>query len=157
MGQEGMFWERVPEDVIGTPAELNSASVGRVWERRKHKMEKSSRRSWTEVENSPRTMQLREYALREFWEIFVDDRPFCRDACFRYANVQAKSVFSYAMTTMEMDAIHGWEDEEKRVGSTFAACMWIHTKEVLTRGQILNLEMEEYLKKRMMSIMLCTN
>ena len=31
------------------------------------------------------------------------------------------------------------------------------TKAVLTRGQILNLEMEEHLKKRMMSIMLCTN
>ena len=31
------------------------------------------------------------------------------------------------------------------------------TKAVLTRGQILILEMEEHLKKRMMSIMLCTN
>ena len=56
-----------------------------------------------------------------------------------------------------MDAIDGWEDEEKRVGSEFAACMWIYTKAVLTRGQILNVEMEEHLKKRMMSIMLCTN
>ena len=35
--------------------------------------------------------------------------------------------------------------------------MWIYTKDVLTKGQVLNLEMEEYLKKRMMSIMLCTN
>ena len=35
--------------------------------------------------------------------------------------------------------------------------MWIYTKEELTRGQILNPEMEEYLQKRMMSIMLCTN
>ena len=33
----------------------------------------------------------------------------------------------------------------------------IHTKEVLARGQILNPENEEYLKERMMSIMLCTN
>ena len=86
-------------------------------------------------------MQLREYALREFWEIFVDDRPFCRDACFRHANVQSTAVFSNAMTIM--DAIYGWEDQEKRVGSKFAACMWIYTKEVLTRGQLLNPEMEE--------------
>ena len=35
--------------------------------------------------------------------------------------------------------------------------MWIYTKEALTGGQILNQEQEEYLKKRMMSIMLCTN
>ena len=64
-------------------------------------MEKASRRSWTEVENSLRTMQLREYTLKEFWEIFVDDRPFCRNACFRHANVQSKAVFSYAMTIMD--------------------------------------------------------
>ena len=25
-----------------------------------------------------------------------------------------------------MDAIYGWKDEEKRVGSKFAACMWIY-------------------------------
>ena len=115
-------------------------------------MEKASRRSWTGVENSPRTMQLREYGLREFWEILVDDRPFCRDACFWHANVQSKAVFSFAMTIK--DAIHGWEDEEKRVGSKFAAC---GSTEVLTRGQMFITEKEEYLKKRMMSILLCTN
>ena len=37
----------------------------------------------------------------------------------------------------------------------FAACMWIYTKEVLTKGPIHTLEMEEYLKRRTMSIMLC--
>ena len=67
-------------------------------------------------------VQLREYALVEFWEIFVDDRPFCRDACSKHANVQSKAVFSYAMTVT--DEIYEWEDEEKRVGSKFEACMW---------------------------------
>ena len=43
------------------------------------------------------------------------------------------------------------------MGSKFAACMWIYTKEALTGRQILDREQEEYLKKRMMSIMLCTN
>ena len=34
------------------------------------------------MKNNPRAMQLREYTLREFWEIFVDDRPFGADAFF---------------------------------------------------------------------------
>ena len=53
-----------------------------------------------------------------------------------------------------MDESYGWKDEDKPVGSKFAACMWIYTKEVLTRGQIPTPEMEEYFKRRMMSIML---
>ena len=76
-----------------------------------------------------------------------------RNACFKHANVQSKAVFSFAMTTM--DETYGWEDEEKRVGSKFAACMWIYTKEVLTRGPIPTLEMEQCLKRRTTSIMLC--
>ena len=79
----------------------------------------------------------------------MDDGQNC-DACFKHANVKPKAVCSYAMAIM--DAIDGWEDEEKRVGSKFAACMWIYTKAVLTRGQILNLEMEEHLKKRMLGL-----
>ena len=35
--------------------------------------------------------------------------------------------------------------------------MWIYTKEALTGGRILDKEQEEYLKKRKMSIMLCTS
>ena len=56
-----------------------------------------------------------------------------------------------------MDEIYGWEDEEKKVGSKFIACTWVYTKEVLTRGQIPTRETEEYSKRRMMSIMSCTN
>ena len=57
-------------------------------------MENASRRSWTENENNTRTMHLREYTLREFWEIFVDDGPFGADAFFGHVNVQSKAVFS---------------------------------------------------------------
>ena len=39
------------------------------------------------------------------------------------------------------------------MGSKFASCMWIYTKEALTKGQIPNSEVEKYLKKRMMSTM----
>ena len=81
------------------------------------------------------------YALREFWEIFVDGRLFGADACFRHVNVQSKAVFSYAMTIM--DEIYAY--------------VTIYTKEALTKGQIPNPAMEEYLKKRMLSNMLCTN
>ena len=50
------------------------------------------------------------------------------------------------------DKICGSEDDEKRVGSKFAACMRIYTKEMLTSGQMSTPEMEEYLK-----IKLCMN
>ena len=56
-----------------------------------------------------------------------------------------------------MDKIYGWDDEEKRMGSKFEVCMWVCTKEALTKGQLTNKEMEEYLKKRMLSTMLCAN
>ena len=67
---------------------------------------------------SPGPSQFREYAPKGiFWEIFVDDRPFCRDACFQHANVQSEAVSSCTVTVMYK--ICGWEDEEKRVGSKF--------------------------------------
>ena len=129
MAQDGMFCELVPEAVIGKLAELHSADFGREWRSKKNKMEKASGTPWASFEYSPRTVQFREYALKKFWEIFVDDKLY-RNASFKHANVQPKAVFSCAMTTM--DEIYGWEDEEKRVGSKFAACMWIYTTEVLT-------------------------
>ena len=66
MAQEGTFWELVPENVIEKPAERNSTDIMREWKGRKNKMERAWRRPWTEIEYSPRTVQLREYALREF-------------------------------------------------------------------------------------------
>ena len=118
-----MFWELAPEDVLGKAADLSCAKIEREWKRRKHKMEKASRSPWTENAISPRTKQSREYVLREFWESFLDERPFNADTFFSHVNVQSKAVFSHPMTIM--DEIQVWEDEEKRVGFKFAACMWI--------------------------------
>ena len=56
-------------------------------------MEKASRGAWIEYEHNPRAMQFREYTLKEFWEIFVDDRPFGADSINRQVNVQSKSSF----------------------------------------------------------------
>ena len=120
-------WERDLEDVIGKLAELQCAEIEREWKHRKHKMEKVSRWPWTATGSSQTAVQLREYTLREFWDIFVDDRPFGAKALFRHVNVQSKTVFSY-----------------------------IYTKEALSNEQIPNPATEEYLKKRMLSIMLCT-
>ena len=139
-----MFWELAPGDVIGKFVRTQCPEVMDAWKRRKHKMEKASREPWIEYEHNPRAMQLREYTLKEFWEIFVDDRP-----------LRTESSPSYAMTLM--DKIRGWEDEESWVGCKFAACMWMYTKEALTRGQMLDRVQEEHLRKRIMSIMLCTN
>ena len=40
------------------------------------KMEKASREPWIEFEHNPRAMQLREYTVKEFGEVFVNERPF---------------------------------------------------------------------------------
>ena len=66
MAQKGFFGDIVPEDVIEMLAELNSADFGRAWRGMKDKMERATGRPWTEFECSPRTLQSREYALREF-------------------------------------------------------------------------------------------
>ena len=53
-----MFWELPPED------DQSCAKVEGLGQKMK---------------NSPRTMQLREYTLTEFWEIFVCDSPLGAD------------------------------------------------------------------------------
>ena len=82
---------------------------------------------WIEHEHSPRATQLRVYTLKEFREIFVDDRPFETDAISRQVNVQSKAVFSYAMTLM--DKIRGWDGEESWVGPSLQhACGFTRKK-----------------------------
>ena len=76
-------------------------------------------------------------------------------SCFKHANVQSKAVFSYAVTVM--DKICGWEDEETWVGSKFAACMWIYNIGVVTGRQKPTPEIQEYLKRQLLSIVLCTS
>ena len=65
-----------------------------------------------------------------------------------YIHPRSKSVFSHAMTVM--DKIEGWEEDEKWVGSRFAACMWIYTITMLCDGQGST---QEYLRRRLLSIM----
>ena len=50
-----------------------------------------------------KTVTVKRACTEGFWEIFVDDRPFCRDACFKHATVQPKAVFSYTVTVMDKD------------------------------------------------------
>ena len=147
-----MFWKPVPEDVIGKFAEFTSADFVFMWKVKKDKMEVATEGTWTEREWSPRTLQLREYLLREFWAIFVDDRPLTHSRSMLMFN---QKVFSYAITVM--DRIFGWIDKEKWVGSKFAAGVWIYTKMVLTEWRKPTPEMQEYLKRRMLSFMLHVN
>ena len=84
-----------------------------------------------------------------------DDGPFQGGALTRQVNVQSKAVFSYAMTVM--DKILGWHDEEKWVGSNFAACMGIHTKLSLSERRVLLQKCRSNLKRRILSVMLCVN
>ena len=49
-----------------------------------------------------------------------------------------------------VDKIEEWEEEEKLVGSRFAARMWIYTKAVLCDGPE---DTQKYLRRRFVSIM----
>ena len=110
MAQEDMIWKLVQEHVIGQPAESTSADYELMWRVKKDKMEVATGVTWTESEWGPRALQLRGYLLRDFWAIFVDDRPFHSDSLYRHVNVQSKGVFFHAMTVM--DKVRGWTDEE---------------------------------------------
>ena len=82
----------------------------------------------------------------------MDDRLVPRHATNLHSNAQPKAVFFCAMTVM--DKICGWGEEEKWVGSLFAACMWMYTKHVLCDGQETT---QNFLKRKMMSIMESVN
>ena len=129
-GSRRMFWELAQGNVIGKPVNTHCPKVTNVWKQRKYKMEQALRRALDSSVHSPRAMQLRECTLKEFGEIFVDDRPFGTDSSNKEVNVQSKAVFSYG------------EDEESWVGSKFAACTWIYPKEALAGGQILSMALD---------------
>ena len=76
-------------------------------------------RTWPNLEPSERAPNKRRYVLKQSWQTVLGD-------------ATQTTVFSYAMAMM--DKIVGWE-EEKWVGSRFAACMWIYTKPVICIGQ----------------------
>ena len=78
----------------------------------------------------------------------MDDKLVPRDATDLQANAQLKAVFSYAITVM--DKICDWSEEEKWVGSLFAACMWVYYKCVLCDGKEMT---NHFLKGRVLSIM----
>ena len=62
-------------------------------------------RMWPNLELSERVQNTREYVLRQFWQIFVEDRLLLRDATLTHTHVQPKLVFSCA--TAVMDEIEG--------------------------------------------------
>ena len=115
-------------------------------------MDVATGRTWTSYGWSQETWRAREYALTEYWQIFVDDKLVPRDAINSHANVQPKAVFSCAMTVM--DKICGWREEQQWIGSFFPACIWIHTEAVLC---VEHDSKQEYLKRRMLSIMESVN
>ena len=89
-------------------------------------------RTWPNPESSNRAKYTREHVLSEFWQIFVEDKLVLRETTHTHAHAQPKSAFSHAIAVV--DKIEGWEEEEKWVGSRFAACMWIYTEAVLCDG-----------------------
>ena len=147
-----MFWQLLSRWCMRIPADRSHVDREIWWRTKKEKMDVATGRTWTSYELSCGAWHGRERILNEYWQIFVDDRPVPRDATDLQANVQPKAVFSYDMTVMEK--ICGWGEEEKWVGSLFAACMWVYTKCVLCDGQETK---KHFLKRRMLSIMKSAN
>ena len=130
---QSVFWVLHPGAVIGTQTNVQEGMKSMVWRAKKDQLDVTTRRIWPGRQWSKRGRHTREYVLNDFWHTFVDDRPFFAEARITETNTQSKAVFSYVMTVM--DKVDGWEDEQKWVGSKFAACMWIYTKAVLCDGQ----------------------
>ena len=103
------------------------------WRARKGLLEVMTSKTWPKHVLDHRARNTRKYVLLGFWQDRVADRFGGREPI--PPNTLAplrKSVFSYAMTVMEK--VEGW-NEEKWVGSSFAACMWNYSKAVLCDGQ----------------------
>ena len=144
-----MFWQLLPEDVIGRQATEGVPIITwEEWRARKAQFDTKTERTWPNLEPSERAQNVAEYVLRQFWQTFIKDRLVLRNATQTQTRTQPKSVFSCAMAVV--DKIEGWEEEEKWVGSRFAACMWIYTEAVICNGQE---NTQEYLMQRFRSIL----
>ena len=95
-------------------------------------MEVVTSRSWPFHGLEHKAKKTRECVLQGFWQDHVSDKVERRDAIPPSALAVPKSVFSCAMTVM--DKVEG-RNEEKWVGSKFAACLWVYTKAVLCDGR----------------------
>ena len=138
----GLFQEMSLRHLLNLPTQ-----TGFLWRAKKDTMEVATGRTCPIFEWSEIALHTREYVPKKFWQVSVDDRPFDSDPINKHAHVQSKAVFSNAMTVM--DNVHGWEGEEKWVGSKFAACMWICPKSVLCGGR--QESTQEYLKRWMLA------
>ena len=91
------------------------------------------------------------YILEEYWQIFVDDGLFPRDATDLQASAQPKAVFSYATTVM--GKICCWDKEDKWGVSLYAACMSTTSVYCVMDRKTT----QHFSKRRMMSIMESAN
>ena len=83
------------------PADLTHADREIWWTTKKKRMEVATGTTWTCHEWSQGAWHAREYILKQYWQVFVNDRPIPIDAINLHANAQPKAVFSCAMTVME--------------------------------------------------------
>ena len=126
-------WRHSPGAVICTQTRLLVPVNSAEWRAKKGQFDVLTLRIWSSRESSNRDKYTRGYVLIELWQIFVVDSFVHREALHTHTNAQSKSVFSHAMIVM--DKIEEREEEEKMVGSRFAACMWIYTEVALSGGQ----------------------
>ena len=99
------------------------------WKERKESMEHLNDRTWCYHGMNADVMKIRSSVLNSFWREHISDQNGRRGNIPPYAQAPFAAVpratISFAMTVM--DKLEGWNDE-KWVGSMFAASMWIYTK-----------------------------
>ena len=118
-----MFWLVDPKPVIWTHNNEPEPTNDMTWRARKGLMEVMRGRTWPHHGMDRKAKKTQEYVLQTLWQDYVPDKFGRRDAILPKALTVPKSVFSNAMTVM--DKVEGWDDEEKWVGSKYAACMCV--------------------------------
>ena len=140
--------------LLESPQNSRGADFGIMWRVEKDKMEVATGVTWTESERGPRMLQRREHFTERI----------SGDIRGRQTLSQWLTPLACKSSTNSRHFLRGDSDGQdprmdrrgqKRVGSKFAACMLIYNKLVLTEWRMPTPAMQEYLKRGMLSILLC--
>ena len=117
-----MFWLMDAEMVIDTRNKKLELLIAKTWKERKDSMEIMTSRTWHYHRMDHKAMRTQTFVLQKFWRDHISEKNGRGGNIPPNALSVPKTLFSYAMTVV--DKVEGW-NEEQRVGSKFAACMWM--------------------------------
>ena len=130
-----MFWVTDSERMIDDHPTQPISMTAETWTERKDSMEYSNGVTWRYHGVNGYALKTRSSVLHRFWRDHISDKNGRRGDVPPQAWAPLavpKATFSFVMTVV--DKVEGW-NEERWVGSKFAASMWIYTKAVLCDGR----------------------